>query len=295
MAAVHAAAEYTPRAAFGSSGFCNFQIRGVSFVATFVTRCTTTLLPKGPPMGDETVESRRHFLQIAAGAAGAVTAAGLAGCQTAGTASAKKSGGADDEGEEKVTPGEDLMQEHGVLKRLLLVYGEAIRRIESKQDLPPDPLQKAAKLVKTFVEEYHEKQEEDYLFPRFRQSHKLVDLVDVLYQQHIAGRRVTNRIITLSTLSALRDADRSHDLAEAMRQFIRMYNVHEAREDTVLFPAFRDMLTKHEYDALGEQFEKNEHAHFGADGFDLAVDQVTDIEKALGIYELSQFTPTILS
>ncbi len=243
-------------------------------------------------MGDESVESRRHFLQVAAGAAGIVT---LAGCQADGNSSAQKPRKETEEGDEKVTPGEDLMQEHGVLKRLLLVYGEAIRRIEARQDLSPDPLQKAAKLVKSFVEEYHEKQEEDYLFPRFRQSHKLVDLVDVLYQQHIAGRRVTDRIIALSTLPALRDADRAHELAEAMRQFIRMYNAHEAREDTVLFPAFRDMLSKHEYDALGEQFEKNEHAHFGADGFDLAVDQVTDIEKSLGIYDLSQFTPTMLT
>jgi hypothetical protein len=33
--------------------------------------------------------------------------------------------------EEEVSPAEDLMREHGVLKRLLLVYGEAIRRIEA--------------------------------------------------------------------------------------------------------------------------------------------------------------------
>jgi hypothetical protein len=38
---------------------------------------------------------------------------------------------------EEVSPPEDLMREHGVLKRILLVYGEALRRMEANEDLPP--------------------------------------------------------------------------------------------------------------------------------------------------------------
>ena len=66
---------------------------------------------------------------------------------------------------------------------------------------------------------------------------------------------------------------------------------HEAREDTVLFPAFRKIVSRNEYDSLGEEFEKNEHRLFGEDGFEMMVNKVAGIEKALGIYELSQFTP----
>jgi hypothetical protein len=76
-----------------------------------------------------------------------------------------------------------------------------------------------------------------------------------------------------------------------MEQFIRMYSPHEAREDTVLFPAFREIVRGHEYDALGEEFEKKEHQLLGEDGFEKMVDRVASIEKALGIYDLSQFTP----
>ena len=39
------------------------------------------------------------------------------------------------EEEEEVSPPEDLMREHGILKRVLLVYEEAIRRIDTNQDL----------------------------------------------------------------------------------------------------------------------------------------------------------------
>jgi hemerythrin-like domain-containing protein len=72
-----------------------------------------------------------------------------------------------------------------------------------------------------------------------------------------------------------------------------MYNPHEAREDTVLFPAFRKIVSANEYASLGEDFEKKEHELFGEDGFEKMVDKVTNIEKKLGIYELAQFTPKI--
>jgi hypothetical protein len=46
--------------------------------------------------------------------------------------------GEKEESEEEVSPSEDLMREHGVLKRVLLIYGESIRRIEGDEDLPPE-------------------------------------------------------------------------------------------------------------------------------------------------------------
>jgi hemerythrin-like domain-containing protein len=183
------------------------------------------------------------------------------------------------------------MREHGVLKRVLLVYGEAIRRIDANQDLPPDPILDAAKLVRSFVEDYHEKLEEDFLFPRFRKANTLVDLVDVLLAQHQGGRKLTDVTLRYANLGSLRQADERRQLRDSMAQFIRMYNPHEAREDTVLFPAFRKIVSKHEYDSLGEDFEKKEHQLFGEDGFEKMVGRVANIEKALGIYDLSQFTP----
>jgi hypothetical protein len=55
--------------------------------------------------------------------------------------------------------------------------------------------------------------------------------------------------------------------------------------------SYHNHHSKHEYDALGEQFEAIERKTFGGDGFDMAVDQVTGLEKQLGIHDLAQFTP----
>ena len=199
----------------------------------------------------------------------------------------------DEKKNNEVSPPEDLMREHGVLKRILLIYGEALRRMDAKQDLPPEPVADSAKIIRSFVEDYHEKLEEDYLFPRFKKANKLTDLVDVLLQQHQGGRRLTDITIKFATNQALKNPDDRRKLADSMRQFIRMYNPHEAREDTVLFPAFRSIVSAHEFDSLGEDFEKKEDELFGDDGFEKMVDKVAEIEKKLGIYDLAQFTPKV--
>ena len=72
-----------------------------------------------------------------------------------------------------------------------------------------------------------------------------------------------------------------------------MYSPHEAREDTVLFPAFREITSPDEYGDLGEEFENREDALFGDNGFETIVDRVSAIEKTLGIFDLAQFTPNL--
>ncbi len=193
------------------------------------------------------------------------------------------------EQDEDVSTNEDLMREHGILKRVLLIYDEVIRRIDAQQEFPAQTITDSANIIRKFIEEYHEKLEEDHLFPRFRKANKLVDLVDVLYTQHQAGRKVTDRV--LAAASSLKTAEDRKNMAANLRAFVRMYAPHEAREDTVLFPALHKIVSKQEYDAMGEQFEKIEYQTFGGDGFDIYLDKVAEIEKRLGIYDLAQFTP----
>jgi hemerythrin-like domain-containing protein len=192
---------------------------------------------------------------------------------------------------EEISPAEDLMREHGVLNRLLLIYDHHLHLLTTKQPFDGAVLVTAADIIRHFVEEYHEKLEEDFLFPRFRKAGKLVGLVDTLLEQHKAGRVLTAKIRELAGIATLKYVSDSDKLADALRAFLRMYRPHEAREDTVLFPAFRSIISPHEYAALGDDFEKKEDQLFGDDGFFKVVDQVAELEKKLGIYDLSQFTP----
>jgi hemerythrin-like domain-containing protein len=178
-----------------------------------------------------------------------------------------------------------------VLRRVLLVYGELGRRIDAGASFDGDALRESAAIIRTFVEDYHERQEEDFVFPRFEQANKLVDLVRVLRAQHAAGRKVTERIAASSGQAALADPAERRRLRADLAAFVRMYEPHAAREDTVLLPALHELVSRSEYDALGEDFERREHAAFGEDGFEHAVARIDAVEKKLGIEDLSQFTP----
>src|SRR5229473_3158796 len=222
-----------------------------------------TLMPALP-------STRRRFLQHTsiASAAVLVPAISLANPQKPPTSDKTKDA-------EEISPAEDLMREHGVLNRILLIYDHHLHMLAAKQTFDGSVLVRAADIVRHFVEDYHEKLEEDFLFPRFRKAGKLVNLVDTLLAQHKAGRVLTAQIRELASVATLKYVSSdTNKLADALRAFLRMYRPHETREDTVLFPAFRSLISTREYDALGDDFEKKENELFGEEGFFKVVDQV---------------------
>jgi hypothetical protein len=68
----------------------------------------------------------------------------------------------------------------------------------------------------------------------------------------------------------------------------------------VVFPALRALVPPQEFADLGRHFADLgrhfadlEHQQFGRDEFTAMVGRITAIERALGIYDLNQFTPDI--
>lgn len=231
---------------------------------------------------EPSISNRRSFL-TSIGTAGAVV---LSGCSSLGGI-AHAAGAA----EAPMSPNEDLMQEHALLNRVQLIYDEAIRRLKSGKEIDARVLKGSAGIIRRFVEEYHEKLEEEHVFPRFEKAGKLVDLVKTLRVQHQAGRKLTDAVLELSTPAALRDPVKREKLAGLLTAFVRMYRPHETREGSVLFPAFRDLVPPAEFNELGEMFEKKEHEILGAEGFEGQVKVVEGLEKQLGLYDLAQYTP----
>lgn len=237
-------------------------------------------------MNDRLLRNRRDALAFG-GAIGVGLVAAACGGQGRGAESPQAHGG-----EEEISPAEDLMREHGVLNRVLLIYEEGIRRFEAPgEKVPVDQFAATANIVRRFIEDYHGKLEEDFLFPRFEKAGKLVDLVAILRRQHEAGRKLTDEVLR-QVGSPVSTEDARRQLAGNLRKFIRMYRPHEAREDTVLFPALRTVIPPKELEELGERFEEKEHALFGKEGFEGIVAQVAAIEAQLGIGDLASFTPS---
>jgi hemerythrin-like domain-containing protein len=241
------------------------------------------------------VNARRTFLCTSATAG---TGLFLSACSRSNNTQSEKQAGElgpkkdEDEKGGEVTATEDLMREHGVLRRALLVYtATAIKLRMTPASIPPEALQKTAKLFRAFGEDYHEKRlEEIYIFPAVKKAGGPAGgYPDVLVVQHERGREITDYILSI-TQGAKLGAANAEPLARVMESLVLMYRNHAAREDTIVFPAWKKTLSKNELHEMGEKFEEIEHQQFGDDGFDDAVKQIGVIEEMLGLSDIAQFT-----
>jgi hemerythrin-like domain-containing protein len=192
----------------------------------------------------------------------------------------------------EVTATEDLMREHGVLRRALFVYSEAAVKLRNNPSaVVPGALQKTAILFRAFGEEYHEKKlEEAYIFPAVKKvGGEAAGLTDILIAQHNRGRQITDYILAVTRRTTLSTSD-VEQLATVLESFVRMYRPHAAREDTIVFPAWKETLTAKQLDEMNDKFEEIEHQQFGEDGFENAVRQIAAVEGELGMTDLLQFT-----
>jgi hemerythrin-like domain-containing protein len=195
-------------------------------------------------------------------------------------------------GEEKeVGAVEDLMREHGVLRRALLVFTESAPKIRANPaNISAEALARTAKLFRTFGEDYHERRlEEPYIFPAVKKGGgPAAGYIDVLKAQHDRGREVTDYILAVTGKGTL--SGDGEPLARALESFVLMYQNHTAREDTIVFPAWKEVLSTRRLHEMGDRFEDIERQQFGKDGFEDAVVQIGQIEQVLGFADLAQFT-----
>lgn len=194
--------------------------------------------------------------------------------------------------EPDVTATEDLMREHGILRRALLVYHEsALKLREDSNSVAPAELEKTAQLFRAFGEEYHEKKlEEQYIFPAVKRSQgPAAKYTDILLAQHTRGREITDYILKTTAVDKIPSGSLKPFIS-ALESFVRMYEHHAALEDTIIFPAWKETLKDGELDEMGAKFEEIEDQQFGGDGFDAAVKRIGEIEESLGLANLEMFT-----
>src|SRR6266536_6311379 len=173
--------------------------------------------------------TRRDFLHTSAIVGTGLVLTGCSGGNMANTEGQKKAETLSKPDENQmggeVTATEDLMREHGVLRRALLVYsGAAVKLRANPSAIVPDALQKTAKLFRAFGEEYHEKKlEEAFIFPAVKKAGgEAASYADVLVVQHNRGREITDYIIGVTQGTKLGSSN-AEQLAKALEGFVLMY------------------------------------------------------------------------
>ena len=239
-------------------------------------------------------KTRRELLAgISLAGAGALLVGCRRGSNQASSVANQNEPTAGELGPADVTATEDLMREHGVLRRALLVYREAATRLrQDANSITPEVLEKTALLFRVFGEDYHEKKlEEAFIFPLIKKFRNPAEAyVDVLVNQHARGREITDYILSVTKGDRI-PSIASGTLVTALESFARMYDHHSAIEDTIVFPAWKASLGEVELEELGAKFEDLEADHFGDDsGFESAVARMQEIEASMGLSDLATFT-----
>ena len=218
-------------------------------------------------------------------AAGAGLLVGAGGTELAGALTASPAGGA---GPHLASPGEELMVEHGVLKRVLLAYRAIHDRLVMGRSVPAGVVTDSAQLISSYIESFHEGLEEAYVFPRVAGTQAA--LVRTLLIQHDRGRHLTVAITSAAATGVRTPAARA-SLATDLDRFVRMYEPHEAWEDTVVYPALRASTPQRTLDLLAERFADLENTQFGDHALAQMLERLAGIEAQLGIDDLAAFTP----
>jgi hypothetical protein len=166
------------------------------------------------PSAPAPLTSRRRIFLLSSGIVGAGALAAL-GLRAPRALAAGK--------EAPVTANEDLMREHGILRRALVVYRECAARLRAgRGDVPPGAIGRAAELFRTFGEDYHEsKVEEPHVFPAVKRAGgAAAGLVDVLVDQHRRGREVTRYVESMAA-AGRRFGARAAEVAGVLESFAR--------------------------------------------------------------------------
>ena len=115
----------------------------------------------------------------------------------------------EESGSKEVLAVEDMMREHGLLRRALLVFEEAAGRLRSGQgEVPATQLAKAADIFHQFGEEYHERKlEEEHVFPAMEKAGGAnAQLPSVLKLQHDRGREIVAYITSAGRIGTAEKA-----------------------------------------------------------------------------------------
>jgi hemerythrin-like domain-containing protein len=193
----------------------------------------------------------------------------------------------------QIQAGEDLMQEHGILGRTLLIYEELADLFEHDKPDPQDCLPGATEIIIKYVQGQHERVEELLIFPALTKANALPDLVSVLVTQHKVGHELTNTIKKKTEQGSHKTKQGRLDLANLLKMFSTMFRPHMLREDTVIFPRLHEIMNEAQYEELSTKVQSLESNMVNSTDLGSILRQLEGIEGALGIHNLAKFTAEI--
>lgn len=189
-------------------------------------------------------------------------------------------------GPARLSLNESLGQQHGIVSALLLVYESMRQQIDAGARVDLSIVGDACRLVREFVEDYHERTVEEVLvFEELYRQGLLKDTLHELRVQHGRSRLITDSIAAATASGA------ADQIAPLIRKFVAMYIAHASWEDVHVFPALQAHVSRRKYAELSERLAEEERKQFGKAGLSEVIKSATALMARAGIDSLAHFTP----
>ena len=159
-----------------------------------------------------------------------------------------------------------LMEEHGVIQRVIAALEIAAQRTEQGQSLPPDFFIDAADFIKGFADGCHHKKEEGVLFKAMVAHGMPAESgpIGVMLAEHEQGRAYTRAMREAAQKLKAGDETARQAVVLNARGYAGLLRQHISKENDVLFPMANRVIPHAEYDQVDEGFEHIEHEETGA-------------------------------
>jgi hemerythrin-like domain-containing protein len=152
---------------------------------------------------------------------------------------------------------EDLSHEHELIRRMISVMEALSAELQAGTPGIAGDLREAIRFVRGFADKCHHGKEEKLLFPLIASKNQTVASmpVRILTSEHDAGRTLIRELEDALMAIEAGDATALAKAAQALTLYTRMLRKHIDKEEDVVFPLARTLISEEEADLLAEQFE----------------------------------------
>lgn len=155
---------------------------------------------------------------------------------------------------------EELVTEHGAIKRMLRIIDEVSRRLDAGEPVATEDLEGIVEFIRVFADKCHHAKEEGHLFPAMVQRGVPAESgpIGVMLYEHDLGREHVRAMGEALAGAARGERAAAQAFSEHARGYAGLLRDHIAKEDSILYPMAERVLDSAEDDRLFEAFERVE-------------------------------------
>ena len=155
---------------------------------------------------------------------------------------------------------DSLEHEHRTIEKIVRVTGVLVDELAENRDIDDDILRDLCQFLRVYGHQCHHGKEESYLFPML-ERHGVPEEgcpLGALRHEHERSRVLTQELVQASAEYAANRHDGSSALSEVLRNIAQFYPAHIWKEEYLLFPMARKVLSEEDDQRLLKEFKSVE-------------------------------------